>query len=145
MRCAQSKGALGHAGRLYESGLGVSTGRSRGEGGREKSAPGRTRTCDPRIRNPMLYPTELLALKRAYLSHLRDLRVDLRADYRCVHRAQTTCNVRTTTTPPSIERHNPPRCQNATDSVPLLLSSCINPVFSTHLRKRLNPTALSEV
>ena len=28
------------------------------------TAPGRTRTCDRRIRNPMLYPTELPALIR---------------------------------------------------------------------------------
>ena len=28
-----------------------------------KSAPGRTRTCDPRLRRPVLYPTELLAHK----------------------------------------------------------------------------------
>ena len=27
-----------------------------------KNAPGRTRTCDPRIRNPLLYPAELRAL-----------------------------------------------------------------------------------
>jgi hypothetical protein len=26
-----------------------------------KSAPGRTRTCDPRLRRPVLYPTELRA------------------------------------------------------------------------------------
>src|SRR5262249_220279 len=28
---------------------------------RESGAPGRSRTCDPRIRSPMLYPTELRA------------------------------------------------------------------------------------
>ncbi len=31
------------------------------------NTPGRTRTCDRRIRNPVLYPTELLALGAAAL------------------------------------------------------------------------------
>jgi hypothetical protein len=36
--------------------------RVRGAASREaKSAPGRIRTCDPRLRRPMLYPTELRA------------------------------------------------------------------------------------
>ena len=36
---------------------------SRGDHARaEAGAPGRTRTCDPRLRRPMLYPTELRAL-----------------------------------------------------------------------------------
>jgi hypothetical protein len=31
------------------------------------STPGRTRTCDPGIRNPMLYPAELRARERIHV------------------------------------------------------------------------------
>src|SRR3954469_346188 len=48
------------------------------EQGREDSgtrttggAPGRTRTCDPRLRRPVLYPTELRAHMRCRLSVTR--------------------------------------------------------------------------
>src|SRR5438445_383004 len=34
-------------------------------------APGRSRTCDPRIRSPMLYPTELQAHQGVSVHHLR--------------------------------------------------------------------------
>src|SRR5206468_12632885 len=33
-------------------------------------APGRSRTCDPRIRSPMLYPTELQAHQEVTIHHL---------------------------------------------------------------------------
>src|SRR5690349_14154840 len=34
-----------------------------------KNAPGRSRTCDPRFRKPMLYPAELRARETAILSY----------------------------------------------------------------------------
>gem|GEM_PF-1907746 len=35
------------------------------QAGDNNGAPGRTRTCDPRLRRPMLYPAELRALDRS--------------------------------------------------------------------------------
>jgi hypothetical protein len=41
-------------------------------------APGGIRTHDPRIRNPVLYPAELRALKRAVSDTLTDLKKNSR-------------------------------------------------------------------
>src|ERR1700719_698800 len=44
----------------------------------EAGAPCRTRTCDPRIRNPLLYPAELRAQLKSQLGMLLCLRVQAR-------------------------------------------------------------------
>src|SRR5881296_2319160 len=42
----------------------------RASGSSDDGAPGRSRTCDPRIRSPMLYPTELQAHQEVTIHHL---------------------------------------------------------------------------
>src|ERR1700722_10291105 len=42
------------------------------------NAPCRTRTCDPRIRNPLLYPAELRAQRKSQLGTLLCPRVEAR-------------------------------------------------------------------
>jgi hypothetical protein len=48
---------------LQMVGLGIKKGlMSSSDTGQKQDTPGRARTCDLRIRNPLLYPTELRAL-----------------------------------------------------------------------------------
>src|SRR5689334_13499171 len=60
--------------------------RSRPTGRRRDGASGRTRTCDPRLRRPVLYPTELRTRGKTILPRPRlnasrqELRHDLAAD-----------------------------------------------------------------
>ena len=55
------------------------------------SAPGRTRTCDPRFRKPVLYPTELRALEFDKPLHINDLRVLCRRRALGIRRVRPRC------------------------------------------------------